>query len=127
VSSILLSTTHYCVQHITEYNTLLCPTYYWVQHIIVSSILLSTTHYCVQHITVSNILLCPAYYWVQHIIVSSLLLCRPKYCLHTCFPYTLVQVSYVDMLQLYRASFCIDLYYKMQWTWIQKAGRLIRK
>jgi hypothetical protein len=49
VSSILLSTTHYCVQHITEYNTLLCPASYWVQHIwsiIVSSNLHCQAKYC---------------------------------------------------------------------------------
>ena len=43
--------------------------------------------------------------------LSSNLLSQAKYCVRTCFQYTLVQLSFVDMLRSYHASLCVDLYY----------------
>ena len=97
----------------TQSNTLLCPAYYWVQHITVSSILLSTTHYCVQHITVYNTLLCPAYYCVQHIIVSSILMCQEN--IMSTFLHMSLLINFSFMILKF-SLFSVKYYHK---RWVQ--------
>ena len=90
---------------------LLCPSYYFVQHVTMSTLLFCSAHYCVYQIIVSITLIC-LYYYVQNITVSILLFCQTHH-QHITVSFILldphlpqsvfVQISPVNMLHSYYA------------------------
>ena len=67
----VIYTTYWYIQHIGIYNILVYTTYWYLQHIGIYNILVFTTYWYIQHIRIYNILVLTTYWYIYNILVFT--------------------------------------------------------